>query len=112
MGRLYCAPPLSTTIDLDRPIDPDHDPRRAILAAVRTPDVTEAELTESLAELQRLAQTQGLAVTETITQSRATLHPRTYSGSGEIVELKAAVAVHKAGVVVLDHEVAPSEASN
>ena len=36
----------------------------------------------------------------------------TYVGSGKVSELKAAIAVHKAGLVLLDHEVSPSQARN
>src|SRR5436309_3137533 len=94
----------------DLPDDPDHDPRRAVLAAVRTPDVTEAELAESLAELGRLAHTLGLTVVDTITQTRDSFHAATYLGSGKVGDLKTAVTVHKAGLVLLEHEVSPSQA--
>ena len=90
----------------------DRDPRRAVLAAVRTPDVSEEELQQSVAELARLAQTLGLQVMDTVTQSRDSLHVSTYLGSGKVSELKAALNVHKAGVVLLDHEVSPSQARN
>jgi GTPase len=92
--------------------DPDRDPRRAVLAAVRTPDVSEVEFEQSLAELGRLAQTLGLQVMDTVTQNRSSFHVGTYLGSGKVAELKAAVNVHKAGLVLLDHEVTPSQARN
>jgi GTP-binding protein HflX len=128
MGRAYATPrlpnqpraaarvlytPLPLTESLAAPpSDPDRDPRFAVIAAVRPPDVSEAELGESLVELGRLAQTLGLAVRETITQSRGSFHPGTYLGSGKVAELKAAVATHKAGLVLLEHEVTPSQARN
>ena len=96
----------------DSEIDPDRDPRRAVLAAVRTPDVEEAEFEQSVAELGRLAQTLGLQVMSTVTQNRDSFHAATYLGSGKVSDLKVAVDVHKAGVVVLDHEVTPSQARN
>jgi GTP-binding protein HflX len=99
-------------LDPQAPDDPDHDPHRAVLAAVRTHDVTEEAMVASVAELTRLAQTLGLQVMDTITQSRQSLHTATYLGSGKVAELKAAVAVHRAGVVLLDHEVSPSQARN
>jgi GTP-binding protein HflX len=83
-----------------------------VLAAVQTPDVPDDEMAESLAELGRLAQTLGLTVVETITQSRPGFHPGTYLGSGKLADLRAAVTVHKAGVVLLDHELSPSQARN
>jgi GTP-binding protein HflX len=99
-------------IDLDLPSDPDHDPHRAVLAAVRTPDVSEEELAISLEELRRLAQTLGLQVMDTVIQTRASFHAGTYLGSGKVADLKTAVTVHKAGVVLLEHEVTPSQARN
>jgi GTP-binding protein HflX len=99
-------------IEPDADFDPDHDPRRAVLAAVRTPDVSEEELAESMAELGRLAHTLGLTVVDTVTQSRESFHPGTYLGSGKVADLKTAVTVHKAGLVLLDHELSPSQARN
>ncbi len=96
----------------DSDVDPDHDPQRAVLAAVRTPDVDEVEFQQSVAELVRLAQTLGLQVMDTVTQNRDGFHVATYVGSGKVSELKAAIAVHKAGLVLLDHEVSPSQARN
>ena len=92
--------------------DPDHDPRLAVLAAVRTPDVDEAEFEQSVHELGRLASTLGLTVLDTITQNRGHFHAATYLGSGKVAELKTMVTVHKAGLVLLDHEVSPSQARN
>jgi GTP-binding protein HflX len=103
-------------IDLDPltgpDVDPDHDPRRAVLAAVKTPDVTDGELVQSLAELRRLTQTLGLSVMDCITQNRDNFNPGTYLGSGKVADLKTAVTVHKAGWVILEHEVTPSQARN
>jgi GTP-binding protein HflX len=97
----------------DQPPSPaDHDPQRAVLVAVRTPDVSEPEFEQSLAELGRLARTLGLAVVDTVTQNRDSQHVATYLGSGKVADLKTAVTVHRAGVVLLDHEVTPSQARN
>jgi GTPase len=93
-------------------LDPDHDPRRAVLAAVRTPDVSEEDFANSLEELRRLAQTLGLQVMDVVMQSRDGFHAGTYLGSGKVAELKAAVLMHKAGLVLLEDEVTPSQARN
>jgi GTP-binding protein HflX len=112
--RLY-SPALSepdfSADDTDAPPS-DRNPDRAILVAVRLTDVSEAEFDESLAELGRLAHTLGLEVCDTLTQTRATFHAGSYIGSGKIDDLKAALAVHDAGTVLLDHEVSPSQARN
>jgi GTP-binding protein HflX len=93
-------------------IDPDHDPRRAVLAAVQRPEVSDLEFAESLAELGRLASTLGLTVTDTVTQKRHSFHAGTYLGSGKLADLKTAVTVGKAGLVLVDHEISPSQARN
>jgi GTPase len=95
-------------IDLVSP--PDHDPLLAVLAAVRTPEVSDGDLAQSLAELRRLAETLGLSVMDCVTQRRDSLHPGTYLGSGKVADLKTAVTVHRAGWVILEHEVTPSQA--
>ncbi len=92
--------------------EPERDPARAVLAAVRTPEVGEAEFEQSVAELGRLATTLGLQVVATVTQNREGLHVATYLGSGKVAELKAAVDAHGAAAVLLDHEVSPSQARN
>jgi GTP-binding protein HflX len=99
-------------LEPDAPLDPDRDPRRAVLVAVRLTEVSESEFAESLAELSRLSHTLGLTVVDTITQTRSSFHVGTYVGSGKVADVKTAVEVHKAGVVVLDHEVTPSQARN
>jgi GTP-binding protein HflX len=99
-------------LEPDAPLDPDRDPRRAVLVAVRLTEVSESEFAESLAELSRLSHTLGLTVVDTITQTRSGFHVGTYVGSGKVADLKTAVEVHRAGVVVLDHEVTPSQARN
>ncbi len=91
---------------------PALDPQRAVLLAVQRPKVDDAELADSLAELQRLASTLGLTVTETLTQKRATFHAGTYVGKGKVDELKAAVLRTKSGAVLVDHEITPSQARN
>src|SRR6185436_1969122 len=101
-----------TILSDDEPPAAGGNPGRAVLAAVRTPEVSEAEFEQSVAELARLGQTLGLQVMGSVTQNRDGLHVATYLGSGKLGELKAALAQHGAGVVLLDHEVSPSQARN
>ncbi len=60
---------------------------RAVLIAVRHPDVSEAELDASLAELGRLVKTLGYRVVDWVTQPRATLAPGAVLGEGKLAEL-------------------------
>jgi GTP-binding protein HflX len=94
------------------PAEAAGDPALAVLAAVRTSGVSETEFAQSLAELGRLAHTLGLTVVETVTQARDSFHVGTYFGSGKVNELRGAVKARGAGMVLLDHEVSPSQARN
>ena len=59
----------------------------AVVVAVQLPDVTEGELSSSMAELERLAKTLGLDPVGRVTQRRAKLAPGLVFGEGKLVEL-------------------------
>jgi GTP-binding protein HflX len=63
-----------------------------------------------VAELGRLAKTLGLEVVGSVLQKRPGLHVATYVGSGKIDELKALVAAQDAELVLVEHEMTPSQA--
>jgi len=86
--------------------------RKAVLIAVQRPDVADAEIAESLAELRRLAKTLGLEVTGTQTQRRQNFDPGAYVGSGKVEELKRLVDDGTADTILVDHEISPSQARN
>jgi GTP-binding protein HflX len=90
----------------------DQKAKRAIVAAVQTPSVTDLEFTASLAELRQLAKTLGFEVVETFTQKRAAFDKGAYFGTGKREELKALLEEKSADVVLLDHEISPSQAFN
>ena len=83
---------------------------RAVMLAVTTGD-TVADTT-SLAELRRLAETDGLAVVGEVTQPRPHPDPATYIGSGKVEELTALVSEHQAAVVLADAELSPAQIRN
>ena len=60
---------------------------RAILVSAHLPGVSDAELSSSLDELQRLAKTLGLEVTNRITQPRPNTNAPTVLGAGKLMEL-------------------------
>jgi GTP-binding protein HflX len=125
-------PPTSTTAP-PRP--------RAVLVGVQLPGVSEAELTSSLDELARLGKTLGLEVVARVTQRRDRLAPSAVVGEGKLKELAALTGGSgvvpvgppskqredeaeqeeappaaedgpRATVVVVDHELSPSQARN
>jgi GTPase len=88
-------------------------PRRAVLVAVQLPGVSDEELAQSLAELGRLARTLGVAVVgPPVVQRRDALDPGAVIGTGKREELARLVDGHEADLVLVDHELGPSQARN
>ncbi|TMQ02538.1 MAG: hypothetical protein E6J91_51410 [Deltaproteobacteria bacterium] len=61
----------------------------AVVVAVQLPDVSDAELASSIAELERLARTLGLSPVGRVTQRRARLATGIVVGEGKLKELAA-----------------------
>jgi GTPase len=82
---------------------------RAIVAAVQLPSVSDIEFDASLTELRQLAKTLGFEVVGRFTQKRAGFDSAAYFGSGKREELRALVESERAGLVLIDHEISPSQ---
>jgi GTP-binding protein HflX len=89
----------------------DRKPKRAVVAAVQKPGVTDLEFEASLTELRQLAKTLGFEVVHRFTQKRAGFDSAGYFGTGKREELKAIVE-GGADIVLVDHEISPSQAHN
>ena len=91
-------------------------PKHAIVAAVQLPSVTDLEFNASLSELRELAKTLGYDVIQTFIQKRAGFDMRAYLGTGkrqEILEyLNHAPEAEHVEVLLVDHEISPSQARN
>jgi len=94
---------------------------RAVLVAVHLPNVGDVEFETSLTEMRQLAKTLGFEVVATFTQKRQNLDPGAYVGVGKREEVKQFVrdepvgdepAVRRADVLLVDHEISPSQARN
>jgi GTP-binding protein HflX len=85
---------------------------RAIVAAVQRPSVSDAEFEASLTELRQLAKTLGFEVVDTFTQKRAGFDAAAYFGTGKREELKEKVEESGAKLILIDHEISPSQAFN
>src|SRR5688572_14726557 len=85
---------------------------RAIVAAVHLPSVSDAELDASLTELRRLAKTLGFEVVGRFTQKRARFDSAAYFGTGKREELQVLLGDEPAGIVLVDHEISPSQTFN
>lgn len=69
-------------------------------------------LEESLAELERLANTAGAEIVATISQKITTPNPRTFIGKGKAEEVADLCRSYAVDVVILDDELTPSQQTN
>jgi len=92
-------------------VDTREKPRRAIVAAVQLPEMSDVEFETSLTELRQLAKTLGFEVVGTFTQKRAKFDQTAYFGTGKREELRIE-AEGRAELILVDHEISPSQARN
>ena len=102
---------MSRSADRFKPISTAPVPERAILVGV---DLGRSDWSceESLAELARLAQTDGAEVVLTMSQRLDAPVPKTFIGKGKVEELVSYVRNMDADVVIFDEELIPSQQSN
>jgi GTP-binding protein HflX len=89
--------------------DIDPKPKRAIVASVQLSSVSDVEFEASLTELRQLAKTLGFEVVGRFTQKRAGFDSGAYFGKGKREELRLLREQDAADVVLVDHEVSPSQ---
>ena len=90
----------------------DRKPARAIVAAVQLSSVGDVEFEASLTELRQLAKTLGFEVVGRFTQRRAGFDKAAYFGTGKREELRLLREQDAADVILVDHEISPSQAHN
>ena len=81
---------------------------RAVLVALHTPNFRFDER-DPLGELRALAETAGATPAAEVIQKRDRPEPGTFLGSGKLDELKAMCAETRAGVVIFDNLLSPSQ---
>jgi len=92
--------------------DIDQKPKRAIVAAVQRPGVSDLEFEASLTELRQLAKTLGFEVVGRFTQKRAGFDAAAYFGTGKREELRLLREQDAVDVILIDHEISPSQQFN
>nr|WP_321453749.1 GTPase HflX [uncultured Carboxylicivirga sp.] len=85
---------------------------RVVLVSVKTPDVTEQQVTEYLDELAFLAETAGAEPVKRFTQNLAMPDPKTFVGSGKLQEIVDFMKVHEVKTIIFDDELTPSQLRN
>ncbi len=81
---------------------------KAILVSVILPDST-ADPRDPLGELASLAKTAGAEVVARVVQQRHRIDPSTFIGAGKAEEIKMLANLHKANVVIFDHDMSPNQ---
>ena len=84
---------------------------KALLVGIERKN-TNWPLEESLAELERLVDTDGAQVVGRLSQRLETPNPRTFIGKGKVTEVATAVKALEADVVVFDDELTPTQQAN
>jgi GTP-binding protein HflX len=82
------------------------------VAAVQLPGASDVEFEASLTELRQLAKTLGFEVVGTFTQKRASFDSAGYLGTGKRKELHDQVQLERAELILVDHDISPSQAHN
>lgn len=85
---------------------------RAVLVQINFGTRTTAEYTQDEHEFRELVRSAGATSATLITGSRNSPDPKLFVGSGKAEEIKTAVKVHDADVVIFDHSLSPAQERN
>ena len=85
---------------------------RAILVGVITQEQNETQVTEYLDELAFLAETAGADSVKRFTQKLAKPHPKTFVGTGKLIEIAKFVKEEEIDMIIFDDELTPSQTRN
>ena len=86
--------------------------RKALLLAVQTPDISDADLADSLRELEDLAVSVGCKVVGRMVQARPRIHPGTFLGSGKLEQAETSMRICGAELAIFDSNLSPSQSEN
>jgi GTP-binding protein HflX len=86
--------------------------RKALLLAVQTPDISDADLADSLRELEDLAVSLGCKVVGRMVQARPRIHPGTFLGSGKLEQAETSMRICGAELAIFDSNLSPSQSEN
>lgn len=88
------------------------EPEKAILVGIELPGSQKTPIIASLEELAQLVDTAQAQVVGRLTQKRNKPDQKYYIGSGKLEELKAAIVLHEANLVIFDAELSASQERN
>lgn len=93
-----------------RQVDTDHD--RVLVVGLFTNDQTTDQFRHRFEELERLVESAGGDVLETMYQKRARPHPQTVIGAGKVQEIALAAQTVGANLIVFDRDLSPTQVRN
>ncbi|KGF72702.1 GTP-binding protein HflX [Neosynechococcus sphagnicola sy1] len=93
-----------------RQVDTDQD--RVLLVGLKTDQMEMQRFQDGLAELERLVDTAGGEVLQTLRQRRPRPHPQTVVGTGKVEEIALAAQTVGANLVVFDRGLSPAQVRN
>jgi GTP-binding protein HflX len=85
---------------------------RAVVATLILPGSAAAQAADPLEEITGLAEAAGAVVVDGLTQRLAKVNPRAAFGKGKIEELRQLAHARDADLVVIDHDLSPSQGRN
>ena len=85
---------------------------RAVLVGLVTQQQNEAKVDEYLDELEFLADTAGAQVVKRFTQKVENPNPRTFVGSGKLLEIKEFVEKNEIGMAIFDDDLSSKQVAN
>lgn len=87
-------------------------PQWAVLVGMHTGGRSEITIEDSMAELAELASAAGAEVRGSLIQNRATIDPATYIGKGKVEEVRLAVEMEGADIVIFNDELSGAQIRN
>ena len=91
-------------------VDTDHD--RVLVVGLLTEKMAEIEFRNGVEEIERLVDTAGGDVLDTVVQKRSRPHPQTVIGAGKVDEIALAVQTLGANLVVFNRDLSPAQVRN
>ncbi len=85
---------------------------KAVLVALKLPGHDMEEVSDHLSELEQLARTAGLRVTENLIQERNRIHVAFFIGPGKVDELRERLEDTGSGIVIFDDDLGPAQIRN
>lgn len=92
--------------------DVDSDSDRVVLVGVMTDKNTGQQFQDVISELERLVDTAGGEVLQTLWQKRSRVHPQTVVGEGKVQEIALTAQTLGANLVVFDRDLSPAQVRN